>query len=151
MATTQDELQIRLGLTVTGAQQARSTAGQLEGRVQKVQTAAKAVDPVLRKLESRIAAVQKAAVKNVGKALVADAINQGLQNMTPHAEAGAFAGIAQLGTSIGINSIFLGGRLGPIIGALTTSISLINTAIDKMREEDKAKFDAFQKRLDAMA
>lgn len=147
MAVAQDELQIRLGLTVDGVQQARSTTSQLERRTTAVQTKAKQLDPAIRKLESRIAAVQKQAVKTAGKALVADAINQGLSNMTPNEDASAFSGLRDLGQNVAVNTVLLGGRAGPILGLIMFSISQIQKTIgvlDGFIQEDRAKFEKLQ-------
>ena len=127
----EDELQIRIGLTVDGVGQSRRSSDQAEAKSRRTQVVVADTDRHLGRVENRARALQKQVLKQFGRFVIAGALTEGLDELVPNSDDNAISAVRSLGTNVAMSSIFLQSlRGGVYIGGLVTAIGLVQKGVE---------------------
>lgn len=152
MATTQDELQIRIGLSVAGAEAVQNRAAQADQKVERVKGKVRVAEVQTAAVETRLNALEKKFLKIGVGFLVGSALEQGLDYLVPTDDQNAMSVLSKTGARVAVQAAFSPNPMGVILALVQGTISLIQEDIRlikdliKSREdEDKDFRDAFDR------
>lgn len=145
-----EDIQVRIGVTLQGAQEGRRTLDAAEPRARKLEAKTKDISRQLDISDRRLRAVPKGLLKVVAKGVVAGALTDGIEDLTGNSDMNAIAGLRTLGTNVAVQSLFMGLRMGPYIGIILTGLQGARAAISAIQERQKEERDRFDKLKDAV-
>jgi hypothetical protein len=137
----QDELQIRVGLSVAGAEKVQSTARAAESKTQQVEGRVRRLDTQISSAEARSNAIEKKILKmGVGFA-VGSLLENGLGAVIPTDEQNAISTLSRIGTSIAVPALMSPNPIGITLALLNGAITAIKEDIKILDEQIKKDRD----------
>jgi len=132
----EDELQIRVGLTIDGVQETERRSTTLVSRATTAKRTVEDVDRGLHRAEHRVEHMQKHILKNLTRFAIGSALGRGVEALTHNDDQNAYSFVRQLATTSTVQSLMLGSlRGGVIVGTIMTAIQALETGIENIKRE----------------
>lgn len=128
----QDELQIRIGLSTTGAEKVQSTARAAEGKTQQVEVKVRRLDGEIASAERRASAIEKKVLKmGIGFA-VGSLLETGLDAVIPTDDQNAISTLARVGRNVAVPALMSPNPVGIVIALLNGAITLVQEDVKRL-------------------
>lgn len=138
----QDELQIRVGLSVAGAEKVQTTARAAETKTQQVEQKVRRVEGEIASAERRSNAIEKKVLKmGIGFA-VGSLLETGLDAVIPTDDQNAISVFSRVGRNIAVPALMSPNPVGVILALINGAITIVQEDIKKLDDQIKIDRDA---------
>lgn len=133
----QDELQIRIGLSVAGAEAVQNRAHQANVQVEQVDRKVKAAQVNITDAESRLNAAERKITKLAARAALGIGIDMGLDAVIPTDDQNSISVLGRTVKAVAIPAMMSPNPVGWTIALISGAITLAQAGINRMEEEIK--------------
>lgn len=147
----QDELQIRVGLSVAGAEKVQATARAAESKTTQVEGKVRRLDAEITSAEIRSNAIEKKVLKMGVAFAVGSLLENGLDAVIPTDDQNAISTLARIGKNVAVPALMSPNPIGITLALLNGAITAIQEDIrllDQQIKQDKDAVTEFRDRFD---
>lgn len=145
-----DELQIRVGLTLSGVDETNRKSKQSVDRANVAEKKVAQVDRITSKVERKVHHIERHMTRTFARFAIGQGLTAGAQELIPVSDSASYTALRSLGVNIGSTSIMLKSlKGGAIIGSIVTAIGLVEKAIEGIQKqiEEREKEAAENRKL----
>ncbi len=143
-----DELQLRVGLTVSSAEGPAASAGPARGVARRFE---REVVPRANRVDRRIASLSKNYGKQFARYALGMALTEAYEELLPNNEQNAFTALKTLGVETAVGGLFMGMRYGPILGLIIGTLKNVQEGVQSLKDQvegDQKRFQDLEKRTE---
>lgn len=131
-----DELQIRVGLTLSGVDETNRKSKQSVDRANVAEKKVAQVDRVTSSVERRVHHIERHMTRTFARFAIGQGLTAGAQELIPVSDSASYAALRDLGMNTGSQSIMLKSlKGGAIIGSIISVLGLIGKAVEEIKGE----------------